>query len=123
MRGYNENRIYGDAGLCYCLILEGILSDSYFSVPLLITQQDKPVGRKQILTPPHIKKWVLDSEFKLDIYQPNSLKSKEVVEKISSYKPDVIVVAAYGKILPNRGARYRTLYQSTRFVIAAIQRC
>ncbi len=81
-------------------IFEEILKEGIFEVPLLVTQKDKPVGRKQVLTPPHIKKWVEDNSLDIDIYQPDSLKTKEAVERISSYKPDIIVVAAYGKILP-----------------------
>jgi methionyl-tRNA formyltransferase len=69
-------------------------------VPLLVTQPDKPVGRKQILTPPHIKKWVQDNHIDMDISQPKSLREKGIKEKISHYKPDFIVVAAYGQILP-----------------------
>ena len=69
-------------------------------VPLVVTQMDKPVGRKQILTPPHVKKWVMENENDIEIYQPKSLKEKEAEEKISSYNPDFIVVAAFGQILP-----------------------
>jgi len=80
-------------------ILQEILK-AKIKVPLLITQPDKPVGRKQILTLPHIKKWVLDNHKNIDIMQPKSLKDIGIKEKISQYKPDFIVVAAYGQILP-----------------------
>ncbi len=68
----------------------------------LFTQEDKKVGRKQVLTPPHIKKYVLDEGLDIDIYQPKSLKEEGVVESIKALKPDFIVVAAYGQILPKR---------------------
>ncbi len=81
-------------------IFKAMIKSEEFKPVLLITQEDKPVGRKRILTPPHIKKWLLDSKESMDIYQPESLKKKYVADKIASYKPDIIVVAAYGKILP-----------------------
>ncbi len=80
-------------------ILEEILN-SDIEVSLLVTQPDKPVGRKQTLTPPHIKQWLKESRKNIEVYQPSTLKSHDVTAKISSYRPDYIVVAAYGKILP-----------------------
>jgi len=71
-----------------------------FKVPLLITQPDKPMGRKQVLTPPHIKKWIKENSININILQPKSLREKGIKEKISLYKPDFIIVAAYGQILP-----------------------
>lgn len=81
-------------------ILRALVHESSIEVPLLVTQEDKPVGRKQILTPPHIKAWALEENLCIDIYQPKSLRTEEAREKIASYKPDFIVVAAYGKLLP-----------------------
>ncbi len=80
-------------------ILQEILN-SDIEVSLLITQPDKPVGRKQTLTPPHVKRWLKESRKNIEIYQPSTLKSSDATAKISSCKPDYIVVAAYGKILP-----------------------
>ena len=80
-------------------ILKELLSAGV-KVPLLVTQPDKPSGRKQILTPPHVKAWVREKDMRLDVYQPKSLRSEDAREKISAYNPDFIVVAAYGMILP-----------------------
>ncbi|MFK5880732.1 MAG: methionyl-tRNA formyltransferase [Sulfurospirillum sp.] len=80
-------------------ILKGLVN-SDIEVSLLVTQPDKPVGRKQILTPPHVKAWVKKEDICLDIYQPKSLRNDEAKERISAHKPDFIVVAAYGQILP-----------------------
>ena len=80
-------------------ILQELLM-SGMDVPLLVTQPDKPVGRKQVLTPPHVKEWVVSEKINIDIYQPKTLKNEETREKIKAYNPDFIVVAAYGKILP-----------------------
>ncbi len=81
-------------------ILKALMYEDGIEVVLVVTQEDKPVGRKQILTPPDVKAWLLSSDSKTDIYQPRNLKSAESWDKIASYKPDIIVVAAYGQILP-----------------------
>ena len=81
-------------------ILEALLKNSGIEVVLLVTQEDKPVGRKQILTPPHTKAWMLEHTLHVEIYQPKSLRSEEAQAKIAALKPDFIVVAAYGQILP-----------------------
>lgn len=81
-------------------IFETLINDKTIEVVLLITQEDKPVGRKQLLTPPHIKEWALEKGLQVEIFQPKTLRSFEVQAKIASFKPDFIIVAAYGKILP-----------------------
>jgi len=81
-------------------ILEALLNDSGIEVVLLVTQEDKPVGRKQTLTPPHIKAWLLERDLHVEIFQPKSLRLEDAQAKIASLKPDFIVVAAYGQILP-----------------------
>jgi len=82
------------------MILKALMNDAQMDVVLVVTQEDKPVGRKQLLTPPHIKAWLQDSGSTVEIYQPKSLRIQEAVEKIASCHPDFIVVAAYGKLLP-----------------------
>lgn len=81
-------------------ILEALCNEPSIEVTLLVTQEDKPVGRKQLLTPPHTKAWLLEQGLHVEIFQPKTLRSKEAQEKISAYHPDFIVVAAYGQILP-----------------------
>ncbi len=81
-------------------ILKALLKAPDMEVVLLVTQPDKPVGRKQILTPPDTKKYLLETGSQIDIYQPQTLRDEKVVTKIVSYAPDFIVVAAYGQILP-----------------------
>ena len=81
-------------------ILKALLRDESINIKAIFTQPDKPVGRKKILTPPHIKKFLLENGQKIPIYQPNSLKDEKVVKTIKNFNPDFIVVAAYGKILP-----------------------
>lgn len=81
-------------------IFEEILESSYEIVGLF-TQPDKPIGRKQIITPPHIKKFCLDKNLDIPIFQPQKLRANEEARKqIVDLKPDFIIVAAYGQILP-----------------------
>jgi methionyl-tRNA formyltransferase len=81
-------------------ILKALVEDSETEVVGLVTQPDKPVGRKQILTPPDTKKYLLEKELDIEVYQPQNLKNEEAVSKIESFKADFIVVAAFGQILP-----------------------
>ena len=76
--------------------LEKLISNH--SVVGVFTQPDKPVGRKQILTPPPVK--VLAEENGIKVYQPEKIKNSNAAEIIRELNPDVIVVVAYGKILP-----------------------
>lgn len=77
------------------------LLKSKYEIVGLFTQPDKPVGRKQILTPPHIKQYCIDEKIELPIFQPLKLKNnQEAKEEIEKLKPDFILVAAYGQILP-----------------------
>jgi len=64
----------------------------------VVTQPDKPVGRAQLIEPPPIKKAMAGS--KMPILQPARIKEREAIEEIRTLAPDVIVVAAYGQILP-----------------------
>jgi methionyl-tRNA formyltransferase len=66
----------------------------------VVTQPDKPAGRDQKLTPPSPKAAVRDLSLDLPVLQPARIKSLESVDAIRALKPDVIVVMAYGQILP-----------------------
>ncbi len=61
------------------------------------TREDKPVGRKQIMTAPPVKELAL--QHNIPVYQPKTLKG-EYSDVIADLKPDMIVVVAYGRILP-----------------------
>ena len=74
------------------------LASSEHEVCAVFTQPDKPRGRKMILTPPDVK--VCAQSLDIPVYQPESMKNGDALEIINKYNPDVIVVAAYGKILP-----------------------
>lgn len=75
--------------------LKAIYQDSRFEVVGVVTQKDKPVGRKQELLPTPVKKIAL--EFNLPVLQPNRLKN--IADKLKRLTPDFIVVIAYGQIL------------------------
>ena len=64
----------------------------------VITQPDKPKGRGYVLMPPPVK--VYAQEMGIDVYQPTTLKDDSFFELLSKLSPDLIVVVAYGKILP-----------------------
>ena len=71
-----------------------------YNVSAVFTKPDMPVGRKHILTPPEVK--VAAFELGLTVYQPTTLKDDEVFETLKNLNPDLIVVVAYGKLLPKR---------------------
>lgn len=66
------------------------------NVVLVITQPDKFVGRKKILTPCPVKRFALDNN--IEVISP--VKIKEEVDKIAELEPDLIVTCAYGQIIP-----------------------
>ncbi len=69
----------------------------------VVTQPDKPVGREQKIMPPPVKKALLADPLKASparTLQPGKIKDPESIEKIRALRPDVIVVMAYGQILP-----------------------
>jgi methionyl-tRNA formyltransferase len=71
----------------------------------IVTQPDKPVGRAQLVEPPPIKKALIsgalgDRALPLQVLQPARIKDRQPIEEIQALTPDVIVVMAYGQILP-----------------------
>ncbi len=78
--------------------LEKLAADKSNSVIAVFTQPDKPKGRKMILTPPDVK--VCAEKLGIPVYQPASMRSEEAYNSLKELNPDVIVVAAYGQILP-----------------------
>ena len=80
-------------------VLESLLSLEYIDVVGVVTQSDKEVGRKKILTPTPVKEYVLANHPKIKVYSPSKFKL-EYKEILSETNPELIIVAAYGKILP-----------------------
>ena len=78
-------------------ILEVLINAEDMEVSLVLTQPDRPVGRKKVLTPPPVK--VLAQEYNIEVLQPNRLLEDGIFESIEKIKPDFIIVAAFGQIL------------------------
>ena len=69
-----------------------------FNIRLVITNEDKKTGRGMKIMKTPVK--ILAEENNIEVYQPKSLRNEETIEKIKKINPDIIVVVAYGKILP-----------------------
>ena len=74
------------------------LQQSEHELVAVVTQPDKPVGRAQKITAPPIKAALAGTE--MSILQPARIKDPQSIEQIRTIAPDVIVVVAYGQILP-----------------------
>lgn len=77
--------------------LEALLAAGRRPVAVL-TQPDKPAGRRRLIQAPPVKEFALSQG--MEIHQPPTLKDPEIAARIAAFAPDVIVVVAYGKILP-----------------------
>ena len=76
------------------------LKEAGFNIKAVFTQPDKPVGRKQILTPSEVKIYTQNELAGVPVLTPNTLKDEAVIAELKAFEPKFIVVAAYGKILP-----------------------
>ena len=85
----------GDIGMP---TLQALLKSEHEIVGV-VTQPDKPVGRAQTIEPPPIKKALAAT--KIRVLQPARIKDRQAIEEIHALTPDVIVVMAYGQILPS----------------------
>ncbi len=77
--------------------LQRLIDDGH-EVAAVYCQPDKPQGRHFVLTPPPVK--VLALEKNIPVLQPTTLKDVQAQQILAEFAPDIIVVAAYGKILP-----------------------
>ncbi|MFD3268977.1 methionyl-tRNA formyltransferase [Paenibacillus dendritiformis] len=69
-----------------------------YEIAAVVTQPDRPVGRKRVLTPTPVKAEAL--QHGLTVWQPEKLRTSDTVDDIRALQPDLIVTAAYGQILP-----------------------
>lgn len=80
-------------------ILEELIKIEDFDIKLVVTQPDKPIWRKKIITPTPVKKIALDNN--IEVLQPVKLKdNQEFFDKLNSLELDFIIVVAYWKIIP-----------------------
>jgi len=75
-------------------VLEGLIENH--NVVLVVTQPDKMVGRKQIITPPPVKQKALEHD--IEVFQPEHIKKD--YQRVIDANPDLIVTCAYGQIIP-----------------------
>ena len=80
--------------------LRALLDSNQWNLVGLVTQPDKPVGRTQQVRPPAPKRLLRDARPELPILQPRRIRDPEALAQIKALEPDVIVVMAYGQILP-----------------------
>ena len=105
--------------------LQALLQQAY-DVVGVFTQPDKPKGRGYKMVPPPVKAAAVEAG--LSVYQPLSLRKGEEAEQamqtLQELNPDVIVVVAYGQILPKAVSGFAKvrLYQYSRFAAASLSR-
>jgi methionyl-tRNA formyltransferase len=90
-------------------ILEALIANHY-DVMAVVTQPDRPVGRKKVLTPSPVKEAAL--KHGLPVYQPEKIAGSEEMAQLIAMEPDLIVTAAYGQFLPVKllnAPRYRSI--------------
>ena len=83
--------------------LQKLLSDRH-GISVVITREDKPRGRGNVMTPTPVK--TLAMENGIPVYTPKTLRDESFAELLDQYKPALIVVVAYGKILPKNVIDY-----------------
>lgn len=103
--------------------LAAILEEGRHEVCGVFTREDKPVGRKQVLTAPPAKQVALAHG--LPVFQPKTLRSGEAADILRGLAPQLIVVVAYGRILPPDilGPAAARLYKPACVAAAEIPRC
>ena len=80
------------------------LIDLDYQVTGVFTQPDKPKGRHGVLTPPPVKELAL--KYDIPVYQPTKMKDGTALQMVKEADPEVIIVVAYGKILPKEILEY-----------------
>ena len=81
-----------------CPSLQALAANDHYQVVQVVTQPDRPQGRDLKLRPPPIKLIALD--LGLEVFQPEKVRRDEALQTMASKQPDLIVIAAYGQILP-----------------------
>ncbi|GGL44363.1 methionyl-tRNA formyltransferase [Sporolactobacillus putidus] len=79
-------------------VLQKLLDDKNYEIRCVVTQPDRPKGRKHTPTPSPVK--ILAEKYRIPVLQPEKVRDPEAVREILSYSPDLLITAAYGQILP-----------------------
>lgn len=80
--------------------LKGVLADSHYEVVGVVTQPDRPAGRKMVLTPSPVKQLAL--QHGLRVISPESVNQDEVLQEIQKWSAEVAIVVAFGQILSQK---------------------
>lgn len=75
-----------------------MISEEGYDILAVVTQPDRPVGRKKVLTPPPVKAEAVN--LGLPVIQPEKLRNSEELQQILALNPDIVITAAFGQILP-----------------------
>ena len=86
--------------------LEKLINDGH-NIVATVTREDKPRGRGNVMTPTPVK--ILSEQNGIPVYTPATLRDGEFMKLLDEYKPDLIAVVAYGKILPAEVINYPRL--------------
>ena len=89
-------------------------------IVLVVTQPDKPKGRKAVLQAPPVKELAL--QHKIPVYQPVKIRTEENVQILRDLAPDFIVVAAFGQIIPKEILEMPPLPERTRVPAPGLER-
>ena len=82
------------------IVLEKLINAGYIP-EAVVCNPDEPVGRKQILTSPPVKRLIVNDKWSLEIFQPaTKAELLAISHKLKAIKPDLAIVVAYGKIIP-----------------------
>lgn len=81
-------------------VLEGLINHNEVEVIAAVTQPDRPVGRKRVLTAPPVKQ--LAEAHNIPVYQPEKLGGSEEMTTLLGLEADILITAAYGQFVPTR---------------------
>ncbi len=81
-------------------ILQALIEDKTIEIVAVVTQPDRKVGRKQVLTPPPVKQ--LAEQHQIPVFQPEKLSGSKELEALLDLDADLIVTAAYGQFVPTK---------------------
>ena len=89
------------------------LHESRHDIVLVVTQPDRPRGRGRKIMPSPVKESAI--RYGYDLSQPESVKSDTFRDVIAGFKPDLLVVVAFGRILPGRLLELPSLQRPSMF--------
>ncbi len=75
-----------------------VLVDEKYHVVGVVTQPDRPTGRKRVPTPPPVKEAAM--QWGIPVFQPERLRDEQAIQQVFEWEPDLVVTAAYGQLLP-----------------------